>query len=87
VEKSNIAFHIDRAWIFSYNKVCQILTEISGIEPENVQTVLKELDSPQEFPIPYLISCEKKFETQIIEALKKLNTISNIHIPAERKVY
>ena len=73
--------------MFSYNKVCNILTEITGIEPENVETILEELDSPQEFPVPYLISCEKKFETQIIEALKKFNTISNIHIPAERKVY
>lgn len=87
MEKSNIAFQIDRAWMFSYNKVCQILTDITGIEPENVQTILEELDSPQEFPIPYLLCCDKKFEIQIIEALKKLNTVSNIHIPAERKVY
>ncbi len=87
MEKSTIAFHIDRAWMHSYNKVCEILTEIIGIDSEKVQTILEELDSPQKFPIPYLLSCDKKFEAQIIEALRKINSISNIHIPAKREVY
>jgi hypothetical protein len=87
MEKSTIVFHIDRAWIFTYNKVCQILTEIIGIDPENIQTILEELGSQKEFPIIYLLRCDKKFETQIVEALKKINSISNVHIPTKREVY
>jgi len=80
MEKSTVAFQIDRAWMYSYNKVVSIVTEITG--SDNVE----EQISSQEFPIPYLIRCDKKFENEIIEALKKINTISNVYVCPERKI-
>ena len=79
MERSIISFQIDLAWFATYNV-------LSNLQLDNAFE-LKELDSPKEFPIPYLLCCNKKDVENIINGLKKISTISNIYICSERKVY
>lgn len=79
MEKSVISFQINLAWFSTYNK-------ITDLQLDNAFE-FKELDSPKEFPIPYLLYCKKEDVENIINGLKKISTISNIYICPERKVY
>lgn len=79
MEKSVISFQIDLAWFATYNK-------ITDLQLDNAFE-FKELDSPKEFPIQYLLYCNTKDVENIIDGLKKISTISNIYICPERKLY
>ena len=68
MERSIISFQINLAWFSTYNKIVDL-------QLDNVFE-FKELDSPKEFPIQYLLYCKKEDAENIINGLKKISTIS-----------